>query len=120
MAARAFLRLSEDLRSAFASAQDNEEVRYLRVEIVDGETLTNIDSRQRGDLKTDFDSLAQVSVNSGSRGWSPTFQFPSFAKLREWYECCSIYGNLNILSLYCSSELEQMQVTRVSGPNFCP
>lgn len=83
MAARAFLRLSEDLRSTFASTQDNEEVRYLRVEIVDGETLTSVDSRQRGDLKTDFDSLAQVGFNWVSRGWYPTLMIPSFAKLSQ-------------------------------------
>ncbi|CAM9886939.1 unnamed protein product [Ectocarpus sp. 4 AP-2014] len=61
MTARAFLRLSDDLREAFASAQDDESVRYLRVEVVNGDTLTTVGSSAKGaDIKTDFDSLAQV------------------------------------------------------------
>lgn len=61
MTARAFLRLSDDLREAFASAQDDESVRYLRVEVVNGDTLTKVGSSAKGaDIKTDFDSLAQV------------------------------------------------------------
>ncbi|CAN0013804.1 unnamed protein product, partial [Ectocarpus fasciculatus] len=60
MTARAFLRLSDDLREAFASAQDDESVRYLRVEVVNGDTLTTVGSSAKGaDIKTDFDSLAQ-------------------------------------------------------------
>ena len=62
MAARAFLRLSEDLREGFAKAQDDETLRFLRVEIVDEDTLTIVGSRQRGDLQTVFDSLAEASM----------------------------------------------------------
>ncbi|CAN0026607.1 unnamed protein product [Ascophyllum nodosum] len=64
MAARAFLRLSEDLREGFAKAQDDETLRFLRVEIVDEDTLTIVGSRQRGDLQTDFDSLAEEAVEA--------------------------------------------------------
>ncbi|CAM9294263.1 unnamed protein product [Laminaria digitata] len=59
MTARAFLRLSEGLREAFAAAQDDETLRYLRVEVVDGDCLEAVGSKQKGDLETDFDSLAQ-------------------------------------------------------------
>lgn len=61
MTARAFLRLSEGLREAFASAQDDETLRYLRVEVVDGDRLEAVGSKQKGDLETDFDALAQAS-----------------------------------------------------------
>lgn len=62
MAARAFLRLSDDLRDAFAAAQGDETLRSLRVEVVDGECLTPVSSRPKGDLQADFDSLAQAST----------------------------------------------------------
>lgn len=63
MTARAFLRLSEGLREAFASAQDDETLRYLRVEVVDGDCLEAVGSKQKGDLETDFDDLAQASAS---------------------------------------------------------
>lgn len=66
MAARAFLRLSDELRAAFAAAQDDETLRYLRVEVVDGETLNAVGSSAKGALESDFDSLAQVSDNHGA------------------------------------------------------
>lgn len=63
MTARAFLGLSDELREAFAKAQNDETTRYVRVEVgVEGETLTNVDSRQKGaSLQADFDSLSQAS-----------------------------------------------------------
>lgn len=64
MTARAFLGLSDDLRDSFAKAQDDETLRYLRVEIVDGDSLSVVGSRQKGDLQTDFDSLAKASGES--------------------------------------------------------
>lgn len=67
MTARAFLRLSDDLRESFAKAQDDETLRYLRVEIVDGDSLSVVGSRQKGDLQTDFDSLAKASRESAHR-----------------------------------------------------
>ena len=67
MTARAFLRLSEGLREAFASAQDDETLRYLRVEVVDGDCLEAVGSKQKGDLETDFDVLAQASEKQASR-----------------------------------------------------
>lgn len=61
MTARAFLGLSDDLRETFAKAQDDETLRYLRVKIVNEDTLTTVGSKQKGgDLATDFDSLGQV------------------------------------------------------------
>lgn len=67
MTARAFLRLSAELRESFAKAQDDETLRYLRVEVVDGDSLSAVSSRQKGDLETDFDSLAQASGESAYR-----------------------------------------------------
>lgn len=62
MTARAFLRLSDELKSAFAEGQDDEMLRYLRVEVVGADTLTNTASRQKGpSLQADFDSLSQAS-----------------------------------------------------------
>lgn len=61
MTARAFLGLSDELREAFAKAQDDETLRYLQVKIVNEGTLTTVASKQRGaDLSTDFDGLGQV------------------------------------------------------------
>lgn len=61
MTARAFLSLSDELREAFAKAQDDETLRYLQVKIVNEDTLSRVGSKQRGgDLATDFDDLAQV------------------------------------------------------------
>lgn len=61
MTARAFLGLSDELREAFAKAQDDETLRYLHVKIVDEDTLTRVGSKQKGgDLSTDFDGLGQV------------------------------------------------------------
>lgn len=66
MTARAFLRLSDELHEAFASAQDDDTLRYLRVEVVDGDTLATVGSRQKGDLSADFDSLSEVCITHGS------------------------------------------------------
>lgn len=64
MTARAFLGLSDELREAFAKAQDDETLRYLHVKIVDEDTLTRVGSKQKGgDLSTDFDGLGQVRWN---------------------------------------------------------
>lgn len=61
MTARAFLGLSNELREAFAAAQDDETLRYLRVEVVNGDSLTTVGSTGRvHDLRTDFDALAEV------------------------------------------------------------
>lgn len=60
MTARAFLRLSDDLREAFAAAQDDETLRYIRVEVVNGDSLTAVGSSKKRDLRTDFDALAEV------------------------------------------------------------
>ena len=61
MTARAFLGLSDELREAFTKAQDDETLRYVRVQIVNQDTLTAVGSKQKGgDLATDFDGLAQV------------------------------------------------------------
>eukprot|EP00752_Nemacystus_decipiens_P012693 g11245.t1 len=60
MTARAFLGLSDELREAFAKAQDDEMLRYLHVKIVNGDTLTTVGSKHKGgDLATDFDGLGQ-------------------------------------------------------------
>lgn len=67
MTARAFLRLSEGLREAFTSAQDDETLRYLRVEVVHGDCLEAVGSKQKGELETDFDALAQASARQASR-----------------------------------------------------
>lgn len=61
MTARAFLGLSDELREAFAKAQDDETLRFLQVNIVTEDTLTTVGSTQKGtDFETDFDGLAQV------------------------------------------------------------
>lgn len=61
MAARAFLRLTDELREAFASAQDDETLRFLRVEVANGDSLTSVGSGLKGEsIKEDFDSLAKV------------------------------------------------------------
>lgn len=82
MTARAFLRLSDELKSAFSEGQDDEMLRYLKVEVVDADTLTNTASRQKGpSFQADFDSLSQASkkaqvavvevlVDAGNRGTS--------------------------------------------------
>lgn len=63
MTARAFLRLSDELRDVFAQGQDDENLRYLKVEVVEGDTLTNTGFRQKGaSLQADFDSLSQAST----------------------------------------------------------
>ena len=67
MTARAFLGLSDELRDAFAKAQDDETVRYLHVKIVNEDTLTAVGSKQKGaDLATDFDGLGQVGGTPGT------------------------------------------------------
>ncbi|CAN0063336.1 unnamed protein product [Hapterophycus canaliculatus] len=61
MAARAFLRLSDELREAFASAQDDDTLRFIRVEVANGDSLTSVGSGEKGEsIKADFDSLAKV------------------------------------------------------------
>lgn len=60
MTARAFLGLSDELREAFAAAQDDETLRYLRVEVVNGDSLTTVGSSRKHELRTDFDALAEV------------------------------------------------------------
>lgn len=62
MTARAFLRVSDELREAFSLAQDDETLRYLRVEVVDGDCLANVGTKQKGDLQADFDALALAST----------------------------------------------------------
>lgn len=65
MTARAFLHLSDELRDAFAQGQDDENLRYLKVEVVDGDTLINTGFRQKGtSLEADFDSLSQASKHT--------------------------------------------------------
>ncbi len=62
MTARAFLSLSDELRAAFAEAQDDESLRYLHVKIVNEGTLTAVGSTPKGaaGLQADFDALSQV------------------------------------------------------------
>lgn len=61
MTARAFLSLSDELRTAFAEAQDDENLRYLHVKIVNEGTLTAVGSRGKGaGLRADFDALSEV------------------------------------------------------------
>lgn len=61
MAARAFLRLTDELREAFASAQDDETLRFLRVEVANGDSLTTVGSGRKDEsIQVDFDSLAKV------------------------------------------------------------
>lgn len=61
MTARAFLRLSDELRDTFSRLQDDETLRYVRVEIVGEDTLTVVASRPKGSsLEADFDSLSQA------------------------------------------------------------
>lgn len=79
MTARAFLGLSGELREAFAKAQDDETLRYLRVKIVNEDTLTVAGSKQKGaDISTDFDGLGQVRV--ASAGDSISLQFSRSAR----------------------------------------
>lgn len=64
MTARAFLGLSDELRETFAKAQDDETLRFVKVEVVQGDTLTSTESRQKGSsLESDFDSLAKVMLS---------------------------------------------------------
>jgi len=68
MTARAFLSLSDELRAAFADAQDDENLRHLHVKIVNEHTLTAVGSKAKGaGLEADFDALSQVPLVSSLR-----------------------------------------------------
>lgn len=88
MTARAFLRLSDGLREAFASAQDDETLRYLRVEVVSGDCLEAVGSKQKGDLETDFDALAQAS---GRQACKVVLVLWGFASSCCWYISLQVY-----------------------------
>ncbi|CAM9183373.1 unnamed protein product, partial [Ectocarpus sp. 12 AP-2014] len=96
MTARAFLRLSDDLREAFASAQDDESVRYLRVEVVNGDTLTTVGSSAKGaDIKTDFDSLAQVRIPPMRHCCIRCFLFPAL-----WHGSHGVHSSHGVVHLH--------------------
>lgn len=97
MTARAFLGLSDELREAFAKAQDDETLRYLHIKIVNEDTLTTVGSKQKsGDLETDFDSLGQVRLHSAI--------YISSQQLRRSVRVPPKYGLQIILSVVLTSK----------------
>ncbi|CAM9415765.1 unnamed protein product [Discosporangium mesarthrocarpum] len=58
--ARSFLQISDELRASFSAAQDDDTVRFLRVEVVGDDLLSLAGTGPRGLLEDDFDSLAEA------------------------------------------------------------
>ncbi|CAM9510163.1 unnamed protein product [Choristocarpus tenellus] len=109
--ARSFLQLSDELKVSFSAAQDDNQLRYLRVEVVGEDTLSMVGTSRKGQLEDDFDNLAMVRVHGRELNQVTGRACAGVTATTQWVLVAWIPDNAKVRDkmIYSSSKLDLRQ-----------